>query len=101
MGVALRSGWKEAAGTAQAEALRQTCEGECQAGLGETLLEERVYRALTQRWVRIPDEAVQLQAGGATRQSRGLAKVQAQGLLGLQATDQSVTHRQPVKAGDE
>lgn len=51
--------------------------------------------------MRIPDEAIQLQTSGATRKSRGLAKVQAQGLLGLQAADQSVTNRQPVQAGDE
>lgn len=48
-----------------------------------------------------PDEAIQLQGGGAARQSRSLAKVQPQGLLGLQAADQAVADRQPVQAWDE
>lgn len=48
-----------------------------------------------------PDEAIQLQGGGAARQSGSLAKVQPQGLLGLQAADQAVADRQPIQAGDE
>lgn len=52
------------------------------------------------RW-HAPDEAIQLQGGGAARQSGSLAKVQPQGLLRLQAADQAVADRQPVQAGDE
>lgn len=46
-------------------------------------------------------EAVQLQDGGAAGQGGCPAEAQAQGLFGLQATDQAVTGRKPVQAGDQ
>lgn len=48
-----------------------------------------------------PDQAVQRQGAGAGGQWGGLAEVQAQRLLGLQAADQAVADGQPVQAGDE
>lgn len=48
-----------------------------------------------------PDQAVQRQGAGAGGQRGGLAEVQAQRLLGLQAADQAVADGQPVQAGDE
>lgn len=49
----------------------------------------------------VPGEAIQLQGGGAAGQSGRPAEAQAQGLFGLQATDQAVTGRKPVQVGDQ
>ena len=49
----------------------------------------------------IPGEAVQLQGGGAAGQSGRSAEAQAQGLFGLQATDQAITGGKPVQVGDQ